>query len=121
MKIQKSMSNRVVLTELGQRLKDHRLNAQLTQQSLASEAGVSKRTVERMEAGQSTQFINIIAVCRVLNLLENLNSLIPEPGPSPMDMLKLQGKRRQRASSPDSSKPTDSNGGSATWTWSDSE
>jgi len=37
-------------------------------------------------------------VCRVLDLIERLDLLVPEPVPSPVAQLKLGGKRRQRAS-----------------------
>jgi hypothetical protein len=39
-----------------------------------------------------------IRVCRVLDLIERLDLLIPEPVPSPVAQLKLRGKKRQRAS-----------------------
>ena len=115
MNFSNTLSNQAVLHEIGQRLKQYRLDALLTQQTLAMEAGVSKRTIERLEAGHSIQFENVIAVFRALNLLANLDAVIPEPGPSPMDMLKLQGKRRQRASSSENRKR------SSNWKWSDSE
>ena len=44
-----------VLTELGDRLARLRLQPTLTQAQLAREAGVSKRTLIRLEHGESTQ------------------------------------------------------------------
>ncbi len=99
MSIEKLMSDKAVLEELGYRLSRHRLELGLTQAKLAKEAGISKRTLERIETGESTQTSSLIRTLRVLGLLEALDMLAPETGPRPMDLLKLRGKERQRASS----------------------
>ena len=76
-----------------------RLERNLTQGQLAEQAGVSKRTVERLELGAvATQLSGFIRVCRVLGVLERLDTLVPEPVPSPVAQLKLRGRQRQRAS-----------------------
>ena len=89
-----------ILIELGQRLSRRRIDRNLTQAGLAKEAGISKRTLERMEAGGATQTTNLVRVLRVLDLLAGLHQLVPEAGPSPLALLKAKGKERQRASSP---------------------
>ncbi len=99
MRIGKQMSTDAVLAELGQRLARRRLDFSLTQAQAAEEAGVGKRTVERIEAGHDTQVSTLIRLLRVLELTDGLERLAPEPGPRPMDLLKLSGKQRQRASS----------------------
>jgi transcriptional regulator with XRE-family HTH domain len=99
MKIAKQATDAVILGELGGRLAKIRLDHNLTQAQLATQAGVSKRTVERLEAGAvATQLSGFIRVCRVLNLIERFDLLIPEPLPSPVAQLKSGGKKRQRAS-----------------------
>ena len=99
MRITKEANDLAVLGELGNRLARSRLERNLTQQQLADEAGVSKRTVERLEAGETaTQLSGFIRVCRALGLLDRLDSIIAEPMPSPIAQLKLQGRKRQRAS-----------------------
>lgn len=99
MKISSSMTDDAVLRELGARLEGARLAANLTQAQLASQAGVSKRTVERLEAGVvAAQLSVLLRVCRVLGLLERLELLVPESGPSPVAQLKLKRRARQRAS-----------------------
>ncbi len=89
-------STEVALAILGRRLATYRVRRELTQAGLAREAGVSKRTVERIEAGQSSQLANFVRICRVLGLLEQL---IPEPSRSPIQELEAKGKERQRGSS----------------------
>jgi transcriptional regulator with XRE-family HTH domain len=100
MRIQTELSDGAVLDELGGRMARCRLDLQLTQAELAEQAGVSKRTVERIEAGATTQVSTLIRILRVLNLLDGLDQLVPEAGPRPMDILKLKKKAgRKRASS----------------------
>ena len=97
MKITNQAVDALILRELGERLARVRLERNLTQAALAEQAGVSKRTVERMEAGGPTQLVNLVRVCRALNLLDRFETLIPEPLISPVMQLKLQGKQRKRA------------------------
>lgn len=71
----------------------------LTQAALAAQAGVAKRTVERLESGEvATQLSGFVRVCRALGLVERFDSLVPEALPSPIAQLKLQGRKRKRAS-----------------------
>jgi transcriptional regulator with XRE-family HTH domain len=99
MKITKQTTDAVVLAEMGRRLARVRLERNLTQIQLAEEAGVSKSTVQRLElGGVSPQLSGFIRVCRVLDLIERLDLLVPEPVPSPVEQLKLGGKNRRRAS-----------------------
>ena len=100
MKISKLLTEDAILDEIGERIARCRLDLQLTQADVAEQAGVGKRTIERIEAGASAQMASIIRVLRALDLLSGPDCIIPEPGPSPMDLLKHKGKVRQRASSP---------------------
>ena len=110
------LSDEAILEELGRRLSRRRLDLQLTQARLAEEAGVSKRTVERIESGNPAQTISLIRILRVLDLLSGLDSMLPKPGPRPMDLLKLQGKERKRASRKRKSTVQESG-----WTWGDDQ
>lgn len=98
MKISELLTDDAILAEIGERIARRRLDLQLTQAGLAEQAGVSKRTVERIEAGASAQLSSMIRIFRALDLLAGLDRLLPEAVPSPMDLLKRKGKVRQRAS-----------------------
>ncbi len=91
-------TDETILTEVGARLSSARLSRNLTQAQLARDAGVSKSTVERIEAGRSTQLTNFIRILRTLGLLDGLDSLLPPAQPTPMDLLRRAGKRPRRAS-----------------------
>lgn len=96
MKIAAEMTDDAMLRELGMRLESRRIDAGLTQAELAERAGVSKRTVERIEAGHSTDFVMLIRLLRALKLIEGLESLIADLPQSPLALLKLKGRQRQR-------------------------
>lgn len=103
----------MIVRELGERLERLRLERNLTQAALAEQAGVSKRTVERIEAGGPSQLVNLVRVCRALDLLDRFESLIPEPVMSPVAQLRLQGRQRKRATAkPPAAPPTK-------WEWGD--
>jgi transcriptional regulator with XRE-family HTH domain len=117
MKISGNATDDAVLVEIGKRLTQTRLASNLTQAQLAEQAGVSKRTVERLEAGAvATQLSGFIRVCRVLNILDRFDALVPESIPSPMAELKLRGKQRQRASGGKAPAPKPS---AKKWHWGD--
>jgi transcriptional regulator with XRE-family HTH domain len=115
MKIAKQATDEVILRELGARLAKERLERNLTQAQLATQAGVSKSTVQRLESGSvATQLSGFIRVCRVLNLVERFELLIPEPVLSPVARLKSGGKKRQRASTAKPAAPP-----AKKWQWGD--
>lgn len=118
MKIEETATDDAVLAEIGHRLTRTRLASNLTQAQLAEQAGVSKRTVERLEAGAvATQLSGFIRVCRVLNLLDRFDALVPESMPGPIAQLKLRGKQRQRASA--AKPPTPTKPSARKWRWGD--
>jgi len=116
MKLTKAHSDEAVLRELGNRLAALRLVRNLTQAALAQEAGVSKRTVERLESGEvAARLSGLVRVCRALGLIDRLDALVPPVTAGPVDQLKLAGRRRQRASRPRRSAAAKTRN----WTWGD--
>lgn len=92
-----SPTDEAILGELGARLSAARLSRDLTQAQLAHEAGVSKRTVERLEAGRSAHLTSFIRILRTLGLVERFDLLLPPKEPEPMDLLRRAGATPQRA------------------------
>ena len=86
------------LAELGHRIAAARLRRNWTQSRLAREAGLSRPTIARMEAGQSTQLTNLIRTLRALGLATRLEQLVPAVETRPIEALEGRGPRRQRAS-----------------------
>ncbi len=99
MKFSSQLTDAAILRELGSRLGAARLSRNLTQAALAQEAGVAKRTVERLESGEvAARLSGLVRVCRALGLIERFDALVPAAAPSPVEQLKLAGRQRQRAS-----------------------
>lgn len=96
MKITPQLTDDAVLAELGTRLARRRIDLQLTQEAVAEQAGIGKRTLERMEAGKVAQLTTLVRVLRVLDAVAGLESLIPETGPRPMELLQRKSKPRRR-------------------------
>ena len=115
MKIEPQLTPEAVLQELGRRLARRRLDLGITQAEAAEQAGLGKRTVERIEACGDTQMSTIVRLLRVLELMEEVERLVPETGPRPMELLKLKGKERRRAASKRTAKRSDG------WQWGDKE
>ncbi len=116
MRISSALTDEAILRELGSRLAAVRLARNLTQAALAEEAGLSKRTVERLESGQvAARLSAFVRVCRVLGLVDRLDALVPSPAVSPVEQLKLAGRRRQRASG----SRTSGTSAKRPWTWGD--
>ena len=120
MKVSGPLSDELILSTLGERLSRLRVERGMTQAGLASEAGVAKRTVERVESGESIQLLTLVRLCRVLGLMDGLDQLVPEQGPSPMALLKdkARAKSPQRVRSRKST-TVSKHGEPGTWTWGD--
>lgn len=92
-----NMSPAAIAEELGNRLKQARLNADLTQAELASRTGLNRRTILNAEKGK-VHLKNFIAILASLDMLEQINMLLPAQEISPLQLAKLKGRERQRAS-----------------------
>lgn len=84
---------------LGNQLEQLRLSKNLSQSVVASEAGVSRRTITRMEAGETVSLDTFVRVLKVYDIAERLVTLFPEHAVRPIERVKLGGKQRKRASS----------------------
>ena len=97
MKLTNDNSDSAVLKEMGNRIAQYRLNQDKTQAALAQEAGVSNRTMTRVENGNSIQASSLIRILRALKLVDNLDGLIPEPVASPRSTIKIAGEATQKS------------------------
>lgn len=96
--------------EIGRRIEAIRLGGNISQSQLASEAGISRRTITRLENGEGISVETLIRIMRALNLADRLEALLPDPNIRPIDRVRLKGKQRQRAR-PSAEKS------SSDWTW----
>ena len=92
------LSDKAAMALIGERIQRERLNQNMTQAELAERAGLGARTVRSLEAGQKPTVETLIRALRGLGKLGTIDAFLPEPGRSPLQLAKLQGRERQRAS-----------------------
>ena len=83
---------------LGAQLKQMRLNKNVTQQQMGRLAGLSRSAISSMENDGNGTMLSFVQILRALDKLEILNNFITEAPISPIQIAKLHGKQRQRAS-----------------------
>jgi transcriptional regulator with XRE-family HTH domain len=92
------MSDSSILNNLGDRMKRERLNQNRTQIELAQSSGVGVNVIKRLENGKGCTLTNFIRILRALGKLDHLDSFLPEPGISPIELARLSGRQRKEAS-----------------------
>jgi len=90
-------SDPAILREIGERLKTRRLNKNISQQELARLSGLSRSTISEIERGKPFGVLALIQVLRALETLEDLDAFLPDSGPSPLQLARLKGRERRRA------------------------
>ncbi len=91
-----------------------RLTRNITQAQLAEEAGVSLKTIARMEKGAGVTLDTFIRILMAFQLQGNLRGLLPNPAVRPVERVARTGKERRRArpARPGGEPP-------ASWAWGD--
>lgn len=92
-----TLSDKYIQKELGHRIKALRLRKNITQKELAQATTLSLNSIKSLESGRS-KLATLIAVLRELQALDQLDNFIPEISISPMQLAKMQGHVRKRAS-----------------------
>ena len=91
------MTDKAIAEDIGDRLRELRLNRNYSQQEICGMTGLSIKAVLNAEKGKSN-IVTYIKILRALNCLDHLENFIPKPGISPMQMVKLSNNKRIRAS-----------------------
>ncbi len=92
-----AMTDKAVVKELGTRLKTLRLRSNRTQKNIAESAGLSITAIQGAEKGETT-LLTLIKVMRTLDVLDNLDSFLPQTEISPLQLAKIEQRKRKRAS-----------------------
>lgn len=90
------MTDGAIMQQLGKFVQYQRRRLQRTQQQLAHAAGISRSTLSALERGETTTLNTLIRVLRVLDQLPVLQNFSIDHSPSPMELLKLQKRQKQR-------------------------
>jgi len=92
-----SLSDKGIEKELGGRIRALRLRKNVTQKELAEATMLSLNVIKSLESGRG-KLSSLVAVLRELGALDHLNSFIPESTISPIQLARMRGKGRERAS-----------------------
>jgi len=108
-------TSRQIEAALCKRIESIRLSRNMTQTQLAQEAGVSLRTIGRLEKGQGVSVDTFVRVLIALGIQQNLEALLPDPAVRPIERIGRTGGERKRA------RPAPSKTADITWSWGDGE
>ena len=94
------LSDSMILDGIGKKLKEWRLEMNLSQTDMAEKTGISLTTYLNFEHGKGGSMSNFLRILRILNRLDSLDVFFQERPMSPILAQKIErGMRlRQRAS-----------------------
>lgn len=92
------MSDDAIVNMIGSFVKHHRLAQNITQQELATRAGINRTTLSDLETGKRFQIVTLIQILRILNLLYVFDAFKIEEQISPMLLAEMELKKRKKAS-----------------------
>lgn len=90
-----------------------RLARNMTQAQLAEKAGVSPRTIGRLEKGEGVSLDTFIRVLMALGMERNLAAALPDPTVRPVERIETSGHERKRA------RPRNPRHSVEGWSWGD--
>jgi hypothetical protein len=98
------LTNKEIAERLAHAIKALRISPQgaaISQVELAHKSGIGLTPLKRFEKTGAITLRNLVALLRTLNLLDGLQTLVPEPEtPGPLAMLAAQKARPQRKRAP---------------------
>lgn len=112
----KYINSETIERDICKKLERIRLLKNISQAKLAEAAGVSRRTISRMENGGGISLDTFIRVMQALNLTDHLTAMLPNSDIRPVERAGRKGKgERKNASSPRTPKKTKK------WEWGSKE
>ena len=78
------LSDRALLKVIGQKVKQLRLGANISQKALAERCGLSDFSISQIENGKNTSLLSLLMVLRSLNQLDMLYRFFEEETVSPI-------------------------------------
>ena len=114
----KKLTSNQYITELGGQLERYRLMKNVSQAELADRAGISSRTLRRLESGEGGSLDSLIRLLIGLGIDSHLSVLIPDTEIRPMERARKAKTERLRASRT-KTHPKDSDKNKSPWVWGD--
>ncbi|MFM6934757.1 MAG: helix-turn-helix transcriptional regulator [Flavobacteriales bacterium] len=93
-----AMSDPAMLEQLGEFVKQTRLQQNKTQQQVSTAAGINRSTMVQIEKGGGGTLLSFIQILRALEQLQIFEHFEIKQQFSPLQLAKLEQNKRQRAS-----------------------
>lgn len=90
-------TDQAIAKEVGAYIHAIRLKKNMSLEDIAKRSGVSRQTLSQLLNHGKGTVVNLIAILRALKELERLSSLLEEVRPSPLQIVLMEGQKRQRA------------------------
>ena len=91
------LSNNSALAErIGEKIKELRIEVNMTQHELETAVGVSISTLKQAEKGANISLLKLIQILRALRLLDLLDPFFAPKPVSPIELAKQQGEVKTR-------------------------
>ena len=103
-----AMSDNALAQSIGNFMKQHRLLQNKSQDIVAEAAGISRSTLSLLERGEPVTVSTLLRVLRVLGLLYIMDTFKLREEISPIELAKLEQKKRKRAGRKEKDEPTKS-------------
>jgi transcriptional regulator with XRE-family HTH domain len=91
------MSDPAILEIVGSFIRKTRLSQNLTQQDISEIAGINRSTLIQIEKGKGGTLLSFIQILRALKQMQLLEVFEVKQELSPLQLAKVEMKRRQRA------------------------
>ena len=91
-----ALTDSAILAQIGQKLKEARIEQNMSQKALAESCGLSAISISQMENGHNTSLLSIVMVLRALNRLDVFTELLKEKPLSPVALSEYMKKHSQR-------------------------
>ena len=91
-----ALTDAAILAQIGQKLKEARIEQNISQKALADSCGLSTFSISQMENGHNTSLLSLVMVLRALNRLEIFAELFREKPISPVALSEYMKKNPQR-------------------------
>jgi len=91
-------SDKFYIEQIGNYIRNHRLDQNRTQTELAKSAGLSRSTLVQLENGNPVNLVSMVQALRALKKLHVLNEIEYIPQLSPLKLAAIEQQQRVRAS-----------------------
>ena len=92
-----AMTDKTLAEHIGDFIRYHRLDQNITQESLSHSAGISRSTLSLLERGETVTLSTLLQVLRVLDQLHIMDAFNIDRSPSPLTLVKMNKDIKQRA------------------------